>query len=115
MKLTQSRLEATRERADKATAGRWYYVPIVNSPEFYIGDDGHEGIAESVFVKEDAEFIAHARQDIPLLLAEVERLRRELSFIANVDLTKNAVDIEHVAVSVKCWALNVLDGVNHDD
>jgi dynactin complex subunit len=54
-------------------------------------------------------------EDVPKLLAEIERLRRELSFIAHVDLVKNAYDKEHIAVSVKSWALNVLDGVNHDD
>lgn len=54
-------------------------------------------------------------EDVPKLLAEIERLRRELTFIANVDLTKNAVNAEHIAVSVEAWALDVLDGVNHDD
>ena len=53
-------------------------------------------------------------EDVPALLSEVERLREELSFIASVDLLKNAYDAEHVAVSVKSWALNVLDGINHD-
>jgi hypothetical protein len=53
-------------------------------------------------------------EDVPKLLAEIERLRRELSFIANVDLMKNAYNAEHIAVSVQSWALNVLDGVNHD-
>lgn len=53
-------------------------------------------------------------EDVPALLNEIDRLRSELSFIANIDLTKNALNAEHVAVSVKTWALDVLDGINHD-
>ncbi|MFD2869870.1 hypothetical protein ACFSY7_15360, partial [Kurthia populi] len=33
----------------------------------------------------DAEFIAHARQDVPALIAEVERLREALLLIQNSD------------------------------
>lgn len=33
---------------------------------------------------EDAEFIAHAREDIPRLLAEIERLRNELSLLCPI-------------------------------
>lgn len=50
-------------------------------------------------------------KDVFELIAEVERLRNEISFIANVDMVKNAHDIEHVAVSVKSWALDTLEGV----
>ncbi|MEI2356115.1 hypothetical protein [Mesobacillus zeae] len=53
-------------------------------------------------------------EDIPALLAEVKRLRDEISFIANVDMVSGAYDVDHVAVSVKCWALRALEGVNHD-
>jgi hypothetical protein len=38
-----------------------------------------KGISEGFFRPADAAFIAHAREDIPALLAEVERLRRELA------------------------------------
>ncbi|MEX3713516.1 hypothetical protein ABFV99_14025 [Cytobacillus horneckiae] len=88
---------------------------------------------------ENMNFIASARTDVPALLDmitelqsenklletsfeesdrnknryadEVERLRNEISFIANVDMVKNAHDAEHVAVSVKSWASDTLEGV----
>ena len=40
------------------------------------GYDGEEGIYGE---KEDFEFIAHARQDIPLLIAEIRRLKEQLT------------------------------------
>ena len=37
--------------------------------------------------EEDAQFIAHARQDVPALIAEVERLRDALEDIASTGYT----------------------------
>lgn len=89
--MSDDRIEQIRERAAAATPGPW--------GEF----DGNEGIRERgpmwmvandefhnpgpdpdapwlaveihVGVKEDAEFIAHARTDLPFLLAEYDRLQ----------------------------------------
>jgi hypothetical protein len=83
--MKREELVEIQKRAEAATAGNWFTI------------------------------LANAREDVPKLLAEIERLRREISFIAHVDLVKNAYDKEHIAVSVQSWALNVLDGVNHDD
>lgn len=82
--MKKEQLEAIRERSENGKTGGWH-----------------------------AELM-NAREDIPALLAEVERLRREIAFVAHVDLLRNAYNAEHIAVSVKSWALNVLDGVNHD-
>lgn len=49
--LTQDDLNMIKERAEKVTHGPWYA---------------------------DAEFIAHAREDIPRLVAEIERLREAI-------------------------------------
>jgi len=46
------------------------------------------------------------------MFSEIERLRNEISFIANVDMVSGAYDAEHVAVSVKSWALDALEGVS---
>lgn len=44
--------------------------------ETLMSKEGEEGNPTArVYIGEDAEFIAHARQDIPDLLAEVTRLR----------------------------------------
>lgn len=77
-------LDAIRRRAEAATPGTWK-----------TGDRfGNRALGSSVAVisgslppieldrrrngRADAAFIAHARQDVPALLAEVDRLRREL-------------------------------------
>jgi len=88
--MTEEQIEAIRKRAEKSR-GNWY-------TDFNAMRNASHVINE----------------DIPALLAEVERLRREISFIAHVDLLKNAYDEEHIALSVQSWALNVLDGINHD-
>lgn len=117
--MTPEQLNAIKERASKATAGPWVtdvYVSITdicadNNPILTTSD---EVMWENPNHVNDASFIAHARQDIPALITEVERLRNEISFIANVDMVTNAYNVEHVAVSVKSWALNALEGVDID-
>lgn len=47
----------------------------------WLSDSSYGGTYGGVLVEADAEFIAHAREDIPKLLAEVERLRKELADI----------------------------------
>src|SRR5699024_6168576 len=78
--MTELDLDAIQARANAATDGPW---------ERY-GDGSHEVYCAATFEDTayeppdvtygsdrpaDAEFIAHARQDIPMLVAEVERLR----------------------------------------
>jgi len=51
----------------------WYLEDSASlSGPTYLGDHGDEG-----FRTKDAEFIAHSRQDVPALIAEVKRLERE--------------------------------------
>lgn len=76
-------LDDLRARAEAATEGPWYHGgdprvsqqmfephELIVSPTCPIieFESGEQGVA-------DAEFAAHAREDIPALLAEVERLR----------------------------------------
>lgn len=76
-RLTTQEIEAIRKRAGKATEGPWLHAggkfgePLVTSYR-----DGIN-ITEEVIYDFDAEFIANAREDIPKLLAEVERLKLE--------------------------------------
>jgi hypothetical protein len=78
MALTQSELGAIRKRAEAATAGL-----IVNERDYYehktarLVTNGHVYVAKVFTGQADAEFIANARQDVPALLAEVERLSYE--------------------------------------
>lgn len=82
-------LDAIRARADAATDGPWRsdkeWGAITHGPDavvhaFYADDCEScavniEDEATVVIDPADAEFIAHAREDIPALLAEVERLQ----------------------------------------
>ncbi|WP_207220962.1 hypothetical protein [Streptomyces albidoflavus] len=71
-------------RAEAATAGPW----CTDGAEIYQGDEyawDAFWVGETCRADEadggllDAAFIAHARSDVPALLAEVERLRAELA------------------------------------
>lgn len=93
--LTDEELAAIETRAEKATPGpwRWEYPNLeelrIDDPDIREGDvtpylvtDGVpdadpvlDDICDPMVGIEDAAFIAHARQDIPRLLAEVRRLR----------------------------------------
>ncbi|MBO0602756.1 hypothetical protein I2483_13895 [Sporosarcina sp. E16_3] len=79
--MTKEQIEAIRKRAEATTEGEWtnfddVLCEYVN--EVYEYDRLTEGIGERIAVCstiKDADFIANAREDIPALLAEVERLR----------------------------------------
>jgi hypothetical protein len=78
MALTNEQLAEIRKRAEAATQGA--------KPEWYVDEDYKDTvrcawsadlIAQSIPTEADAEFIAHAREDVPKLLVEIERLRAD--------------------------------------
>ena len=74
--MTDEELAAIEARVQAATPGPWksseQYLPLyIHGPSY--GD--HRG-RFSAIVPEDEAFIAHAREDVPALLAEVRRLRK---------------------------------------
>ena len=78
-------LEAIEARANAATPGPWYNLDdwmIHTEPDFE-----HNGIPNSKVIgtvkKADADFIAHSREDIPALLAEVERQAAEIKTLSD--------------------------------
>jgi hypothetical protein len=78
MCLTNEELAAIRERAEKATPGDWAYyendnVVVTLHPDYQYAME----IVEEIGTGFDAEFIAHARADIPKLLAHIEVLEAE--------------------------------------
>lgn len=92
-------LAAIKARAEAATPGPWK-VPIANVFVVVAPNAPHHNPPEGlcppypwrVVVEpslndpsaEDAEFIAHAREDVPALVAEVERLREEVAELRGV-------------------------------
>ncbi|MBR8661186.1 ead/Ea22-like family protein [Brevibacillus sp. NL20B1] len=92
-RLTPEELAAIRERAEKATPGpwRWSNAKVLNGKYDFVPQGSY--LADTLIMfgdtyengEHDAEFIAHAREDIPRLLdaleaayAEIERLKRKL-------------------------------------
>ncbi|MGY1579204.1 hypothetical protein [Streptomyces sp. MN13] len=84
--LTDARLAEITARVEAATPGPWR----TDGWEIYQGGEGEapdlmKWIGETCRVddydgsRNDADFIAHAREDVPALLAEVQRLKAELA------------------------------------
>jgi len=88
-RLTDEELDEIKARCDAATPGPWVeerdedsLQAIVSGEEDVIGawcDPGGGDFGPAIS-DEDASFIAHAREDIPALLAEVERLRKRVEW-----------------------------------
>lgn len=95
--LEQKYLDEIRARAEAATPGPWKYdlcdwgkrtsCAVRHGGHLIIGFDG--GLREN-----DASFIAHARNDIPSLLAEVERLSKENEMLEGADIAMEAMMAE---------------------
>jgi hypothetical protein len=75
--ITADLLREIQARVDRATAGPW--KSFVEGRDHVAGSDFIQTAGEDIELGgatvEDQDFIASARQDIPLLLAEIYRLR----------------------------------------
>lgn len=75
--LTSDEIEAIKARCEQATAGPW--TSFIEKRDKISGPDFIQTDGEDIYLTgatlADQEFIAHARQDIPRLIAEIERLR----------------------------------------
>jgi hypothetical protein len=75
--MTEAEFEAIKQRCEQATAGPW--KSFIEKRDKFSGSDfvqtGGEDIYLTGATEADQDFIAHARQDIPRLIAEIERLR----------------------------------------
>jgi hypothetical protein len=69
--MTEDKLKEIRARCEAATPGPWG-VRIDKDSLFPVQYSGWVGYENA-----DAEFIANAREDIPMLLAEIERLTHD--------------------------------------
>lgn len=78
--MTDEELEAIRARAEAATPGPWFvcseHETEIQRNEIGCGFQNGGLIADCCIQADDGRFIAHAREDIPALLAEIERIRR---------------------------------------
>jgi hypothetical protein len=80
LELTEDDLAEMRLRCEQATPGPW--KSYIEGREEMSGSDfimtGAEDIYLTGATKADQDFIAHARQDIPRFISEVQRLRKLL-------------------------------------
>ncbi|EAZ84555.1 hypothetical protein BB14905_21428 [Bacillus sp. B14905] len=68
--MNQEQLNAIKKRLAKTSVGPW----IVVEEEFI---QNVSSVIGAIHFSKDAHFIAHARKDVPALIEEVERLKRE--------------------------------------
>jgi hypothetical protein len=76
--MTENDLREIETRCNRATKGPWQSFVEgrdQTSGSSFIRTGGLDDIELTGASDEDQDFIAHARQDIPALLAEVRRLR----------------------------------------
>lgn len=91
-KMDEKRIAEIKARAEAATPAPWKMVPRAALPFLptrdHVADvDGHEvqpardGILGDQTA--DADFIAHAREDVPFLLEQLERAQRDVAVAAD--------------------------------
>lgn len=98
-KLTQDELQAIKEREEMASSGPWK-LTIARDGNFAISNEGSPEYVATYLYERDAEFIAAARQDIPKLVAEVERLQSVL-FHERVDADHAATHIDYLQSEIE--------------
>jgi hypothetical protein len=86
--VTARELQAIKARAARATPGPWQ-LHVRGTSTTIEAQDGKKWIAQALLgtygignVEANAAFLAHARDDIPTLVAEVERQRAEHAALA---------------------------------
>jgi hypothetical protein len=79
-RLNAEELEEIRKRAEDTSFEKAY---VKGDPwkGYEVRDIGNGVAVAETSTKVDAEFIAHAREDVPRLLAEIERLKSQIEEI----------------------------------
>ena len=121
--MKHEELQVIKDRYEKAASGPWEFKDDNEGTEyrpFWVvsenNADSGEWLAEIHVGSElDAEFIAHARQDVPALIAEVEQLREALEFYASTktyeaDVVSQWEPVTPINQDLGETARNALDG-----
>lgn len=105
--LSKDQLDAIRARADAATSGPW----STRTNSFHSIEDAFWGFdiegppnaERGQFARRaDAEFIAHAREDIPALLAIIDAQSAEIDELRNM-LNSRDADVKPASVWPDRW------------
>lgn len=121
--LTKEELEAIKERCDKATEGPWEVA--ITADGGWVLDDTDNIVCGTCVRDEDAAFIAHSREDIPKLLAEIEALcpiedsdavnslRTEKDYLTEI-IAERDLEIERLRKSVE-MAKKIVRGLTREN
>lgn len=82
--MNQEQLNAIKERVAKATLGEWRCMETGHIRTHYSVGNEEEYVAHTYNVN-DAEFIAHSHKDVPALVTEIEKLRKALEKVMEVE------------------------------
>jgi hypothetical protein len=103
--MTPKQLTEIESRANAATAGPWEsentdYYELIFSPHAKIGstDWDEENDVDGEQCAANGDFIAHARADVPALIAEVRRLRVFLDYLAIFEFQENSASEKYYAI-----------------
>ncbi|WP_340640634.1 hypothetical protein [Bacillus atrophaeus] len=102
------KLEEIRQRADAATEGPWRIGKQSPNGLNNIGTIGGLLTAQTTD-EDDAKFIAHARQDIPWLISEIDRLNSGIDSVL-YDLRNEDITNPHVVEQITENLVAVLNG-----
>lgn len=84
--INQEQLNAIKERVAKATPGPWLVEESRYEGRFNAASaDENYDLPACLMGIEDAEFVTHSREDVPALVAEVERLHQALEKVLEVE------------------------------
>lgn len=79
MAITKKEIDEIKSRLEKTSPGPWRVATTTDGE--YILDCDDCVVAATFERKEDAYFVAHVREDIPRLMAEIDRLREGLAYL----------------------------------
>ncbi|MFJ9204105.1 hypothetical protein ACIROP_04455 [Bacillus velezensis] len=102
------KLEEIRQRADAATEGPWRIGKQSSNGLNNIGTIGGLLTAQTTN-EDDAKYIAHARQDIPWLISEIDRLNSGIDSVL-YDLRNEDITNPHVVEQITENLVAVLNG-----
>ncbi len=99
--MTADELAAIEARYKAAAGGEWKRIFATDSVEYACVASGSQYIIRDIRI-ENADFVAHARQDLPACLKEIERLQQQTS--RNCEGCGKPIDMNYCADCREKWA-----------
>ncbi|MGE8004007.1 hypothetical protein [Lysinibacillus sp. NPDC093216] len=96
--MNPEQLNAIKERVANATPGPWESGQIEGEKSYCVIDN--DSFIGKGMLRKDSEFIAHAQEDVPALVTEVERLKadRERWFKRESSLQKEIERLQAIEI-----------------